>query len=267
MIKYIRYFLLTTKFFLLGFNLNSLRLLTNFRRMLKYVFENTFVFNAMSNNRSLRQKNIWEFKKLKKDTLDITLGNMAKGNSWFHGVTSYAVDIISLCAACRIYKPKRIFEIGTYIGYSTYHFALNIEEDGKIFTLDLPKESKDNTKLNIHFTTKLFIDRKNKFEQYDFDKLQNKENVVQLFGDSATFDFRQFYNSIDLFFIDGAHSYEYVKNDTEVALKCCKKGGLILWHDYGRIGFNGVAKFLVEFSIDKEIYVVPGGTLAYMEVE
>jgi hypothetical protein len=39
---------------------------------------------------------------------------------------------------------------------------------------------------------------------------------------------------MDVVFVDGAHSAEYVRNDTDVALRLLKPtGGLILWHDYG----------------------------------
>jgi len=35
-----------------------------------------------------------------------------------------------------------------------------------------------------------------------------------LFGDSASFDYSPYHGRVDLFFIDGAHSYEYVRSDT-----------------------------------------------------
>ncbi len=66
--------------------------------------------------------------------------------------------------------------------------------------------------------------------------------ITQLWGDSATFDFSPYYNSMDFVFIDGAHSEHYVKNDTEKALQLIKKsGGIIVWHD---AHLFGVVKFL-----------------------
>jgi predicted O-methyltransferase YrrM len=93
------------------------------------------------------------------------------------------------------------------------------------------------------------------------------DRIHRLFGDSATFDFSPFHNQVDLFFIDGAHSYQYVRNDTEKALPCVKKGGVIAWHDYGRCGINGVSRWLHELRDDgRVIQRVPGGSLAYMIV-
>jgi len=56
--------------------------------------------------------------------------------------------------------------------------------------------------------------------------------IEQLFGDSTTFDFSAFENSIDLFFVDGFHTYANAIVDTRAAWRCLKPGGLIVWHDY-----------------------------------
>jgi len=46
----------------------------------------------------------------------------------------------------------------------------------------------------------------------------------------------------DLIFIDGSHTQEYVKNDTELALRLVQKNnGIILWHDYDT-EWDGVTK-------------------------
>jgi predicted O-methyltransferase YrrM len=38
---------------------------------------------------------------------------------------------------------------------------------------------------------------------------------------------------MDFVFIDGSHDYDYVLNDSEVALKLLRNGrGVIVWHDY-----------------------------------
>jgi hypothetical protein len=44
-------------------------------------------------------------------------------------------------------------------------------------------------------------------------------------------------------------------------------GSIIVWHDYGRFGINGVSRWLHEFAAQgRELYRVPGGSLAYMRV-
>jgi predicted O-methyltransferase YrrM len=55
--------------------------------------------------------------------------------------------------------------------------------------------------------------------------------VTFLRGDSAKFDTTPYRESMDLIFVDGAHSYEYVKNDTVKGLEMLRSGGIIVWHD------------------------------------
>jgi len=57
-------------------------------------------------------------------------------------------------------------------------------------------------------------------------------NVIHIEADSHYFDFGQL-NKFDLIFIDGDHSYEGVKRDTENAFRLLKdKRSIIVWHDY-----------------------------------
>jgi hypothetical protein len=103
--------------------------------------------------------------------------------------------------------------------------------------------------------------------QMEFLRTPEAARIHCLYGDTATFDFSCFAGKVDLFFIDGAHSYGYVRNDTLRAFDCCKPGSVIAWHDYGKTGFNGVSRWLHELAREgKEIYRVPGGSLAYMKV-
>jgi predicted O-methyltransferase YrrM len=75
-----------------------------------------------------------------------------------------------------------------------------------------------------------------------FKNTPEEKVIKQLWGDSAQFDFAPFFNSMDLVFIDGAHSADYVKKDTENALKLIKpEGGIIIWHDSH---LYGVVKYL-----------------------
>ena len=64
--------------------------------------------------------------------------------------------------------------------------------------------------------------------------------------DSAAFDYSPYEASIDLVYIDGSHSYSYVKNDTEAALRMLGPRGVIVWDDYP--GYRGVYAYLQEFA-------------------
>ena len=76
------------------------------------------------------------------------------------------------------------------------------------------------------------------------------DNVTCLTGDSATFDFNSAVSWIDMAFIDGSHSQEYVENDSAIAFALLRKGR-IFWHDYHG-GWDGV-----NIALDKLAETVP----------
>jgi len=112
-----------------------------------------------------------------------------------------------------------------------------------------------------------------KLQKADFDKdvyqvflnnieeYKNKVNICRMFSSEAVKYIEN--NSLDFIFIDGNHSYEYVKEDIELWYPKIKKGGLISGHDYGQDpkkypGF-GVDKavheiFGINFSVENKIW-------------
>src|SRR5262249_7472680 len=154
---------------------------------------------------------------------------------------SYTADIVSLCLLSRQLTPKTIFEIGTLRGYTTYHLGLNSPADATIYTLDLPAEH-SSPKLETTLVDDWHIEASQRDRKYFFDGTPEAAKIAPLFGDSASFDFSPFHGKVDLFFIDGAHSYEYVRSDTLNAIQCCHPGSVIAWHDFGRTGVNGVSR-------------------------
>jgi Methyltransferase domain len=204
------------------------------------------------------QKPVWEVFGV--DQVPVVLYGNGAG-AWVQPVASHLADLISMCMLCQITKPKVILEIGTFHGSGALHWAGNAPE-AEVYTLDLPAgivpslaaTEMDRTITSGHAAAK----------QMAFEGRPEAKRIHPLYGDSATFDFSPFIGKVDLLFIDGAHSYEYVRNDTLRAVPCCRPGSVIAWHDYGRAGFNGVSRWLHEYSRQgKQIYRVPGGSLAY----
>ena len=86
--------------------------------------------------------------------------------------------------------------------------------------------------------------------------------IRQHFGDSATWDFRQA-GTPTLFFIDGAHTYEYCTSDTEKSLAIAPPSSVFLWHDVDA-AHEGVIRSLVGFRKQgKDIRRIRGTALAY----
>jgi predicted O-methyltransferase YrrM len=250
-----------------GGNLASLSLLRNPKLMHDYASENLFLFHAISGRRRLMLRNVYQV--LNSANIEsIALGNLHQ-KTWFSSPASYTADIVNLCLLCRALKPATIFEIGTFSGYTALHFALNTPESTRIFTLDLPSDDAIRPKLPTTTRDQSHVKYSKPMRQemhYAFSDTDVAHKITCLSGDSAEFDFSPYHDKMDLFFIDGAHSYDYVRSDTLNALRCCHQGSVIAWHDYGRSGVNGVSKWLHELAQKYEIYSIPGGSLAFMVV-
>jgi predicted O-methyltransferase YrrM len=142
---------------------------------------------------------------------------------------------ISLPEACalglllRRLKAKRVFEFGTYKGVSTTQLALNLEPNGEVFTLDLPDEAEPRYELTIDkpLERQIAAERgKGSLIPADL-----RSAITFLRQDSAQFDPAPYAGTIDLVFVDGAHSAEYVRNDSEKGWLMLRKGGMLVWHD------------------------------------
>ena len=249
-----------------GGNVASLSLLTKPGRMAQYLSESLFLYKAIGSRRGIPQKNVFEV--LPCANMEaIKLGNLVADHNFFGEVSSYTADLINLCLICQTIKPKVVFEIGTMKGYTALHFALNSPPDAKVYTLDLPKDKTFHPKLKTTLVDDSHIPMHASADRTCFEGTEEAGKITTLFGDSATFDYSSFHGKVDFFFIDGAHSYDYVRSDTLNALQCCHKGSVLAWHDFGRVGVNGVTRWILEFSKGREIYSIPGGTLAFTLVK
>jgi predicted O-methyltransferase YrrM len=197
---------------------------------------------------------------LKNDDLQVVL---APVKARMHNTTSF--ELLSVCSLLKDNNASTVFEIGTYDGRTTRAMALNLaNENSRIFTLNLPdateRVSLDTSNVDIQLASKVVSGER-------FLHTPQQSKITQLWGDSATFDFSPYYNSMDFIFIDGAHSEHYVKNDTEQAIKLIKNtGGIIVWHD---AHLFGVVKYLEPLVKQgrQPIYFIENTTLAVARVQ
>lgn len=251
-------FLVAMRNLVVGANLFSLALLFRPRTYVSVVSTVLFNQRTLSGSRHLEQKNPSDLiKSSHRFALNVDT------DSYFWGPdSSYVKDIVTLCIMTRLIEARTIFEIGTLDGYTALHFAMNTDKNGRVYTLDLPAGGRAS--LRVTEMDKAHQRSHAALSKYRWLDSDYEGKVHCLYGDSANFDYSPFAAKIDLFFIDGAHSYEYVKSDTLNAFKCVREGGLIVWHDYGRLGVNGVSKWLHELNRTRKIYSVPGSSLAFM---
>jgi predicted O-methyltransferase YrrM len=260
----------------LGGSVASLSLLGKPRTLFEYATESLFLYKSLSGKRGVPEKFVFEVLPGNRQ-YELAIANFQCEEGWMRRTGSYSTDLISLCQLCHVLNPKTIFEIGTLRGYTALHLAMNSSPECRIFTLDLPKDDlpkgdlpegappKGKASPRVRLPTTLMDDLHSQMEvgEYYFRGTPHADRIQLLFGDSAVFDFSPHHGKIDLFFIDGAHSYDYVRSDTENALQCVRPGGVIAWHDFGRVGLNQVSKYIVELSRKLPIYSVPGGSLAF----
>jgi predicted O-methyltransferase YrrM len=159
---------------------------------------------------------------------------------------------------------SNIFEIGTFDGRTALNLAFSSPDSCKILTLDLKPDM--NTEYALANGERHMVEKEMsgaRIERYRKTNHQITKKMHQLYGDSARFDFTPYYNSCSLVFVDGSHAYDYVLSDTREALKMVKKGGIIIWHDYGI--WDGVTKALEEIENKDKLGLknVGGTSLVY----
>lgn len=170
-------------------------------------------------------------------------------------------EIVSVLGLVKHFGCEKILEIGTYDGGLTLNIAANTPESAQIYTMDLPEKVNDLSikiaSLNNNKSDFLKVGR-----QFKNTPFSNK--ITQIFADSGIFDFGSLPNNFDAIIIDGCHDYNYVKSDTENSLKIIRKGGIIIWHDYGLL--KDVTKYIDKLSKSYNISVITGTRVAYLQV-
>jgi len=174
-------------------------------------------------------------------------------------------EMLSICSLLKDNQSAQVFEIGTFDGRTTRAMAMNLTGDGAhIYTLNLPPEAAevalDTSDVDVQLAAKVTSGA-------HFIGTPEQEKITQVWGDSARFDFSPWYGSLDFVFIDGAHSEDYVRNDTREALKMIRpEGGVIVWHD---AHLFGVVKFLAPWVRDNnlDLYFIRHTSLAVARVQ
>ncbi len=145
------------------------------------------------------------------------------------GASVSPMECNALAALLNLVDAKRVFEFGTYKGVSTTQLAMNIPDGGMVFTLDLPEDD-PRYELPIHKDSEREIAMEKK--KGILVPADVRSRVTFLRSDSATFDETPFLGSMDLVFVDGAHSYDYVRNDSLKGWNMLRSGGVVAWHDF-----------------------------------
>lgn len=238
-----------------------------FKRILFLIRENLILNEIMSH---LRHSKVIEFEKLLPiihidEIVPNVSSQLINPNIEDGDVSNLELDYIS-----RIVKgnnPLNIFEIGTFNGRTSLNLAANTKKETIIYTLDLPEKEMSKTRLRIKSGEKKFIKKTKSGIHFIGTEYENR--IIQIYSDSARLNYEPYLNKMDFVFIDGSHSYEYVINDTNNALKLLRnKKGIIMWHDYG---WREVVQALNEIYFNNPIFSnlkqIQDTSFAYIKLE
>jgi hypothetical protein len=162
--------------------------------------------------------------------------------SYFAGSLPWQ-DLLALLAIAVDRAPRAALEIGTYCGHTTRLLALNLPT-AAIHTVDLPvdySQEADGAPLakdDFHLIG-------NRCVGQEYQRDSRVRNVSQHFADTAMWDFGVD-PDITFVFVDGSHTYGYIRNDTMKSLQAFQGKPLtIVWHDCDN-DHPDVARWLLE---------------------
>ncbi len=172
-------------------------------------------------------------------------------------------DLMALLALLNDSRPSSIVEIGTFNGATTAALALNAPW-ATVHTLDLPLDYQPGQdeqgvlpKDDFHL-----IRQRRVGEAYT--SLPEIKNIVQHYVDSAKWDFAPV-RGASFFFIDGAHTYAYAKNDTEKCLSIAAPRSRFVLHDCDERHAD-VVRYVHELRLQGESVVcIKGTSLAFFD--
>jgi predicted O-methyltransferase YrrM len=171
----------------------------------------------------------------------------------------FVVPYTLLATIVSALRPKKIFETGTFRGVAALTMALNAPE-AEIYTLDLPEEVTSAEVETLSKGDKEWVRLSRTSTGFAFAGHHAATRIHQLRGNSLAFDPPAFLANSDLCFIDGGHSYECIKADTETALKILSPNGVIVWDDYTWF-IDGVSEYLTELRATLPLHRIAGSQL------
>lgn len=145
--------------------------------------------------------------------------------------TVFMLETALLIAAARIVRAQSILEIGTCMGYTAMHLAMNTEAHITSWDIEHRPQVWEGTKWEKRIRYVMVPQRRNKPKPYD------------------------------MVFIDANHDYDFVRKDTARALEHSPK--CIAWHDYSNPMEPGVMKYLSEWAGEHNLIHVADSWLCF----
>ena len=163
-----------------------------------------------------------------------------------------------LVSLIKLIKPRKIFEFGTFLGYSTSLLVENSADDCSVYSLDLGDSHVSDRPLESFAKADLHGDGDINDEYLRGTQgargphyitalpAADRSRLRLLQQDSRKFDpaAHGLEGSVDMVFVDGGHDTETVTIDTANARKMVGDSGIIVFHDFSSNIHSDVTSFV-----------------------
>lgn len=190
------------------------------------------------------------------------------------------LEATALVSIVKLIQPRKIFEFGTFLGYSTALLVENADAACTVHSLDLGDSHESGQALDTYADADLRRDATiNDAYLRDVQRTGTPRYLGGLSAADASRltllkqDSRQFdpaahglIGAVDLVFVDGGHDIETVAIDTANARKMIGDSGVIVWHDFNSTIHGDVTTFVNALAADELVIHIQHTMMAVLLV-
>jgi len=190
------------------------------------------------------------------------------------------LEASALVSLIKLVKPRKIFEFGTFLGYSTSLLVENSADDCAVYSLDLGDSHVSDKPLTAFAKADLHSDGDINDEYLRGAQgargphyttalsAADRSRLFLLQQDSRQFDpaAHGLEGSVDLVFVDGGHDTETVTIDTTNARRMVGDSGVIVFHDFSSSIHSDVTSFVRGLAEQEPVVCIQHTMLAILLV-
>jgi predicted O-methyltransferase YrrM len=183
-----------------------------------------------------------------------------------------------LVSLLKLMKPRKVFEFGTFLGYSSSLMLNNTGPECEVHSIDIGADVEQYQTARSYSDEELHADDKKNDDYLRYtqgDKgtyylmhlaAADQERLRILHGDSTKLDIigNGYAGAFDLVFIDGGHDTATITSDTAKALEMVGDDGVVVWHDFNSTIHSDVTDFVRHLSAEHVVLHVQSTMLALL---
>ena len=186
------------------------------------------------------------------------------------------LEAAALVSVLHLTRPQRVFEFGTFLGYSTALLLRNTPPEAEVISIDLGDDSSAYRSAASYTDAELRSDDKKNDDYLRFVQASEGQRYLRglsseqharlklLHGDSTRFDAGPLAGRVDFVFVDGGHDTATIRSDTQKSLQMTGNDGVIAWHDFDSRIHSDVTDFVHGFAADHLVFHVENTMLAFL---